>query len=77
LSLTNFGAAYEGKNPCLCAPGSYSGYHSFAEAQQSTKIPRIGYLAAGSPPPDIAFLQGLRELGYVEGKNITTQTTAR
>jgi hypothetical protein len=48
-----------------------------AEAQQSTKIPRIGYLAAGSPPPDIAFLQGLRELGYVEGTNITTQTTAR
>ncbi len=48
--------------------------HSFAaEAQQSTKMPRIGYLSAvfttGSPR-DSAFLQGLRELGYVEGKNI-------
>jgi putative ABC transport system substrate-binding protein len=43
----------------------------FAEAQQPAgKVPRIGYLAdAGSSPPQ-AFLQGLRELGYVEGKNI-------
>jgi putative ABC transport system substrate-binding protein len=45
-----------------------------AEAQQPTKIPRIGYLGFGSPstiPTRIeAFRQGLRELGYVEGKNI-------
>jgi len=42
----------------------------FAEAQQPEKVPRIGYLAdAGSSPPQ-AFLQGLRDLGYVEGKNI-------
>ena len=42
----------------------------FAEAQQPGKVPRIGYLAdAGSSPPQ-AFLQGLRDLGYVEGKNI-------
>jgi ABC-type uncharacterized transport system substrate-binding protein len=45
-----------------------------AGAQQPTKIPRIGYLGFGSPssnPARIeAFRQGLRELGYVEGKNI-------
>jgi putative ABC transport system substrate-binding protein len=45
-----------------------------AEAQQPTKVPRIGYLSATSPsvnPTRIeAFRQGLRELGYVEGKNI-------
>jgi putative ABC transport system substrate-binding protein len=45
-----------------------------AEAQQATKVPRIGYLSATSPsvnPTRIeAFRQGLRELGYVEGKNI-------
>jgi putative tryptophan/tyrosine transport system substrate-binding protein len=42
----------------------------FAEAQQPGKVPRIGYLAdAGFSPPQ-AFLQGLRDLGYVEGKNI-------
>ena len=44
------------------------------EAQQPTKIPRIGYLSPNSPatnPARIeAFRQGLHELGYVEGKNI-------
>ena len=43
-------------------------------AQQPTKVPRIGYLGFSSPstiPTRIeAFRQGLRELGYVEGKNI-------
>ena len=46
----------------------------FLEAQQPTKLPRIGYLG-GNLPSTIsarveAFRQGLRELGYVEGKNI-------
>jgi putative ABC transport system substrate-binding protein len=45
-----------------------------AEAQQPTKVPRVGYLSATSPsvnPTRIeAFRQGMRELGYVEGKNI-------
>jgi putative ABC transport system substrate-binding protein len=45
-----------------------------AQAQQSTKIPRIGYLGFGSssdnPARIEAFRQGLRELGYVEGKSI-------
>jgi putative ABC transport system substrate-binding protein len=45
-----------------------------AEAQQPTKMPRIGYLtsaaAAIALPNREAFLEGLRQLGYVEGKNI-------
>ena len=45
-----------------------------AQAQQPGKIPRIGYLASSSAererPHLAAFQQGLRELGYVEGKNI-------
>jgi putative tryptophan/tyrosine transport system substrate-binding protein len=45
-----------------------------AEAQQPKKIPRIGYLNATAPSNISAriepFQQGLRELGYVEGKNI-------
>ena len=41
----------------------------FAEAQQTGKVPRIGYLSAASSPSS-AFMQGLRDLGYVEGKNI-------
>jgi len=45
-----------------------------AQAQQPTKVPRIGYLT-GPPLSAIAvridaFRQGLRELGYVDGKNI-------
>ena len=47
-----------------------------AEAQQPTKIPRIGYLmevpSANSARSE-AFRQGLRELGYVEGKNIVIE----
>ena len=48
-----------------------------AEAQQTKKIPRIGYLTAASLV-DIAdraeaFRQGLRELGYVEGKTIVIE----
>src|SRR5262252_4008549 len=45
-----------------------------SEAQQSTKIPRIGLLGGGSASSNAvryaAFREGLRELGYVEGKNI-------
>ena len=48
-----------------------------ATAQQPTKIPRIGYLSPTSPsvsPARIeAFRQELRELGYVEGKNIVIE----
>ena len=46
---------------------------SFSQ-QQSTKIPRIGFLgpttAAGVASRLEAFRAGLRELGYAEGKNI-------
>jgi ABC-type uncharacterized transport system substrate-binding protein len=48
-----------------------------AEAQQPTKIPRIGYLTAGSFSAQSArieaFRQGLRELVFVEGKNIVIE----
>jgi putative ABC transport system substrate-binding protein len=45
--------------------------------QPARKIPRIGVLSGGSPATDAAhhdaFLQGLRELGYVVGKNIVIE----
>jgi putative ABC transport system substrate-binding protein len=45
-----------------------------AEAQQPTsKIPRIGYLALSRSAGTEAFLQGLKDLGYVEGQNITVE----
>jgi putative tryptophan/tyrosine transport system substrate-binding protein len=48
-----------------------------AHAQQAKKIPRIGLLVGGSASSDAArieaFQQGLRQLGYVEGKNIAVE----
>jgi putative ABC transport system substrate-binding protein len=52
---------------CLAVPPA-------PEAQQPAKVARIGYLSAvggAESPPAEAFRQGLRELGYVEGHNIT------
>ena len=48
-----------------------------ANAQQPKKVPRIGYLIAGTPsaqaPYIEAFRQGLRDLGYIEGQNIAIE----
>ena len=50
---------------------------SAADAQQSGKVPRIGFLITSSPsaiaPRMDAFRQGLHELGYAEGKNIVIE----
>ena len=58
-------------------------------AQQKAKVPHIGYMSTGSLKTNEVFLaafkDGLRELGYVDGKNIamtrdgreTWQTTFR
>jgi ABC-type uncharacterized transport system substrate-binding protein len=49
---------------------------AIAKAQEPTKVPRIAFLLGTSPGPDPrveGFRQGLRELGYVEGKNIAIE----
>jgi putative tryptophan/tyrosine transport system substrate-binding protein len=45
-----------------------------AQAQQAGKSPRVGYIRAGTPNNDQVreeFVRGMRDLGYVEGHNIT------
>jgi len=60
--------AFVGGTLCfLAAPAAAAG-------QQTGKVPRVGYLSAGSDSTrDAAFRQGLRELRYVEGNNITVE----
>jgi putative ABC transport system substrate-binding protein len=59
---------FSGMLLALCVP---------LQAQQPTKVPRIGYLAAGSALSAHtrieAFRQGLHALGYVEGKDIVIE----
>ena len=47
-----------------------------SEAQQPKRVPRIGYVSSGDPstePRLAAFRRGLRDLGYIEGKNILVE----
>jgi putative ABC transport system substrate-binding protein len=47
-----------------------------AEGQQAAKVPRIGYLAlnpTANPHLHEAFRQGMRDLGYVEGRNVVIE----
>ena len=46
-----------------------------ADAQQATKVPRVGLLRLGSPPDPYvdAFRWGLRDRGYVEGQTIALE----
>src|SRR5215470_17270244 len=48
-----------------------------AEAQQPKKLARVGYLTgsslSGNPDRIMAFRRGLRELGYIEAKNIVIE----
>ena len=46
-------------------------------AQRPARIPQVGWIgpgaAAGNPTEVVGFKQGLRELGYVEGRNIVVE----
>jgi putative ABC transport system substrate-binding protein len=48
---------------------------TLTEAQQPAKVFRIGYISvrSGLEPRDEVFRQRLRELGYVEGKNLAIE----
>jgi len=60
---------------CLLLVVAVLGGAAIAQAQQPKKVLRIGYLQASSrSSADVeAFQQGLRDLGYIEGQNITIE----
>ncbi|HEY3165907.1 MAG TPA: ABC transporter substrate-binding protein, partial [Candidatus Binatia bacterium] len=59
---------------CLLTTSLVSIVVPFADAQQAKKIPRIGYISVSALSTRVeAFQRGLRELGYVEGKNIVIE----
>ncbi len=54
--------------------GAVAAWPLAASAQQAGKTPRVGYIRAGTPNNDQVreeFVRGMRDLGYVEGRNIT------
>src|SRR6516162_9101744 len=57
--------------------GAVAGWPLAARAQQSGKLPTIGYLGASTPSLDTqrvgAFVQRLRELGWIEGRTIAIE----
>ena len=60
----------------LIAAGALLATPLGADAQQAAKVARIGYLSpnrAATPHVRDAFLQGLRDVGYVEGRNVAIE----
>ena len=57
--------------------GAAAAWPLAARAQQAAKLPTIGYLSASTPSLDShrvgAFVQRLRELGWIEGRTVTIE----
>ena len=75
MNRSKQGACMTTKIIVVVAIGLILGLVHIAPAQQPTKIPRLG-LVSGSGDPKTseryveAFRQGLRDLGYIDGRNI-------
>src|SRR5262249_24734216 len=57
--------------------GAAAAWPLAARAQQPGKMPRVGYIRAGAPRNDPfreELVRGMRDLGYVEGRNIASVT---
>jgi putative tryptophan/tyrosine transport system substrate-binding protein len=68
----------EEKNTVLALCAILFAIHVSAEAQQPAKIPRVGWVSgsgdSNTPGPQVeAFRQGLRDVGYIEGKNMVVE----
>jgi putative tryptophan/tyrosine transport system substrate-binding protein len=66
-------ASHIGRRKFLATLGGAVAWPVTAGAQQAGKTPRVGYIRAGTPANDPyreEFVRGMRDLGYVEGRNI-------
>src|SRR5262245_28310193 len=67
-------ATYIRRREFIFSLGSAAAWPLAARAQQPGKVHRVGILWASAPSANVlrmeAFRQGLRELGYVEGRNL-------
>jgi putative ABC transport system substrate-binding protein len=57
--------------------GAVAGWPLVAQAQQPATVPRIGWIGIGTPDGSEfleAVKQGLRQLGYVEGRSIIIES---
>jgi len=70
-------ASYIGRRKFLATLGGAAVWPLAARAQQAAKLPTIGYLGANSSSAEsqrvAAFMQRLRELGWIESRNITIE----
>jgi ABC-type uncharacterized transport system substrate-binding protein len=59
----------------FCLPITFFLITGLAQAQQATKLSRVGVLRLGSPPDPLidAFRDALSKLGYVEGQNVVME----
>ena len=78
FSEVNFKSAIRNLNSAILAGALLFALCFPAEAQQPAKTPRIGYISGSgdprTPAPNVeAFRQGLRDLGYIEGKTILVE----
>ncbi|HEY8243271.1 MAG TPA: ABC transporter substrate-binding protein [Casimicrobiaceae bacterium] len=58
----------------VCATAlALAGVSSPGRGQRTGKLPRLGLLTAGPNPLDAPFVEGLRDLGYFDGKTIVIE----
>src|SRR6516165_8420209 len=70
-------ASHIGRRKFLATLGAAVAWPLAARAQQTAMRPTIGFLGSGTPAVQgqwvAAFVQRLRELGWIEGRNLTIE----